>query len=139
MSPSRDNPLVRFSAFWWGIGVILLFFVILLVTRAIVGGGEAKDPLEEAARKTRLKTLAQIEAAQEANLEARVVEEGETVQLSPEGVFGHVAKQLLAAEPTKVDDPAQVIPGSAAAEALAAAGGEADTGAVDALTPAAST
>lgn len=139
MDPSRDNPLVRFSAFWWGIGVILLFFVILVVTRLIVGGGEAKDPLEEAARKNRLKTLVEIDAAQQANFDAKVVEEGQTVQLAPEGVFDHVGRQLVAAGPSKVEDPAQVIPGSAAAEALAEAGGEADTGAVDDLTPPAGT
>lgn len=136
---SRDNPFVRFAAFWWGIGVILLFFVILLVTRAIVGGGDAEDPLEETARKNRLKTLAGIEAAQQAYFEAKVVEEGKTVQLDPEGVFEHVGSQLLAAQPSKVDDPAQVVPGSAAAEALATAGGEADTEGVDALTPEAGT
>ena len=136
---SRDNPFVRFTAFWWGIGVILLFFVVLLITRAVVGGGKAPDPLEEAARKTRLKNLAGIEAAQEANFQAKVVEEGSTVQLHPEGVFEHLGAQLIEAKPVKVDDPAQVVPGSAAAEALAAAGGEVDLTAVDALTPEAGT
>lgn len=136
---SRDNPLVRFSAFWWGIGVILLFFVVLLVTRFFVGGGDAPDPLEEAARKNRLKTLAELEAGQQANLDPKVIEEGAVVQLHPEGVFEHLGSALVGSTPTKVDDPAQVVPGSAAAEALAAAGGEVDLEAVDALTPEAGT
>lgn len=138
MSSPRDNPLVRFAAFWWGIGVILLFFVILLVTRAVVGGGEAVDPLEETARKNRLKTLAEIENAQAANLVPKDLGDG-MVQLPPEAVFAHLGAELLKSSPVKVEDPAQVIPGSAAAEALAAAGGELDLEAVDALTPPAGT
>lgn len=135
---SSDNPLVRFAAFWWGIGVILLFFVILLVTRAMVGGGDAPDPLEEAAALRREKIVTEVKKAQAANLEAREVGDG-MVQLHPEGVFALVGKQLLGTPPAKVDDPAQVIPGSAAAEELASAGGEADTAGVDALTPPAGT
>lgn len=133
-----DNPFVRFAAFWWGIGVISLFFVVLLVTRAFVGGDDP-DPLEEQARINRLKVRNEVDAAQSSAFEVSVVEEGKTVQLPPEAVFAHIGEQLLKAKPTKVEDPAQVVPGTATAEAIAQAGGEADTEGVDALTPPAGT
>ncbi|MGE9269748.1 MAG: hypothetical protein ACQKBU_03010, partial [Verrucomicrobiales bacterium] len=58
-----------------------------------------------------------------------------TVQAKPSDIYPYVGKQLLASNPSKVDDPAQVIPGSAAAEALANAPASADYGAVDAMSP----
>lgn len=140
MEPSRDNPLIRFAAFWWGIGVIALFFVVLVIVRLVVGGGDGKDPLEEAARLNRLKISNQVEQAQAANLAWKKAEEGaETVQADPADIYGYIGGQLLATGPTKVDDPAQVIPGSAAAEALANAPTDTDYGAVDAMTPEAGT
>lgn len=134
MDPSRDNTLIRFTAFWWGIGVISLFFVILLLVRLTKGGDEGGDPLEESARFERLEIRNQVDAAQQANLAPKVVEEGVSVQVLPEDAFEMLGKQLLAAKPSKVEDPAQVIPGTASAEALASAP-EADSGSVDALTP----
>lgn len=140
MEPTRDNPLIRFAAFWWGIGVITLFFVVLIVVRLIAGGGDGEDPLEEAARLNRLKISNEVNAQQAASLEWAAAEEGaETVQAKPSDIYGYVGSQLLASGPTKVDDPAQVIPGSAAAEALANAPAEVDFSAVDAMTPAVGT
>ncbi|MGE9269747.1 MAG: hypothetical protein ACQKBU_03005, partial [Verrucomicrobiales bacterium] len=69
MEPTRDNPLVRFAAFWWGVGVIALFFVVLVVVRLSVGGDDVPNTLEEAARLERMKTSQQVESSQAANLE----------------------------------------------------------------------
>lgn len=140
MEPTRDNPLVRFAAFWWGIGVIALFFVILIVVRLVAGGGDGVNPLEEAARLNRLKISNAVETSQAANLDWVKAEDGaETVQADPADIYGYVGSELLATKPTKIDDPAQVIPGSAAAEVLANAPSGADYGAVDAMTPPAGT
>ncbi len=139
MDPSRDNPMARFTAFWWGIGVILLFFVVLFITRLVAGGGEARNSLEETARLNRLKVRAQVEESQKANLHAWTVSEDKTtVKAHPEAVFGLVGKQLVASKPTASTDAAQVVPGSPTAEKLAESP-EADAGAVDQLTPAAGT
>lgn len=136
MEPTRDNPLVRFAAFWWGIGVISLFFVVLVVVRWVADEGDGSNPLEEAAALDRLKIRNRVESAQSANLEGwQEVEEGKTVKAEPEAIFGFVGDRLLGEGPRKVEEAAQVIPGSAAAEALAEQGGEADLGAVDELTP----
>ena len=138
MASNRDNPLVRFAAFWWGAGVIALFFVILFAVRLAAGGGDALDPLEHAAAIQRYETRAKVDASQDSNLDWKVVEEGAVVQVPPHAAFEMVGRQLVASQPTKVDDPAWVVPGSAAAEALAAAP-SGDFGAVDAMTPAAGT
>ena len=136
MEPAQDNPLIRFAAFWWGIGVISLFFVVLLLVRWIADDSEAPDPLEQAAAFKRLGTLSDVERAQQEALGTwEPVEEGKTVNADPEAVFGFVGEKLLGKSPAKVDDPAQVIPGSKAAEKLAAGGGELDMASVDALTP----
>jgi len=135
MEPSTDNPLVRFAAFWWGLGVISLFFVVLFVVRLVVGGDEGVDPLERAAAIQRYEARAQVDDAQQGRLQwGEPAEDGSTVQAPPQAVFGMLGKQLIESSPSKVDDPAQVVPGSAAAEALAAAAGP-DLEAVDALTP----
>lgn len=136
MEPARDNPLIRFAAFWWGIGVISLFFVVLFFVRWIADDSDAPNPLEEAAALKRMETLNAVERVQaEAMGTWKPVEEGKTVAADPEAIFGYVGQKLLSQSPQKVDDPAQVIPGSQAAEALAASGGDVDFAAVDALTP----
>jgi mono/diheme cytochrome c family protein len=119
--------------------VISLFFVVLVITRLVVGGSDAPDPLEESARLKRLEVRAKVDADQKAALASWTVsEDGATVQADPEAVFDLVGKQLVASKPTGVTDPAQVVPGSPTAEKLAAAPA-ADTGGVDGLTPAAGT
>ena len=138
MEPSRDNPLVRFSAFWWGIGVISLFGVLLLIIWLKSGGNSGIEPLEQAAAIKRYEIRAGVDSAQQSNLDWKVVEEGSTVQVPPTAAFELVGGQLLASKPSKVDDPAQVIPNTPSAEKLAA-GPSADYGVVDALTPAAGT
>ncbi|MEP4079139.1 c-type cytochrome [Haloferula sp.] len=138
MEPTRDNPLVRFTAFWWGIGVISLFGVLLLILWLRSGGNSGIEPLEQAAAIKRYEIRAGVDAAQNANLEWKVVEKGSTVQVPPVATFEMVGGQLLASKPSKVEDPAQVIPNTPTAETLAG-GPSADYDAVDALTPAAGT
>ena len=31
MDPTRDNPIIRFTTFWWGIGTFLIFALLLAV------------------------------------------------------------------------------------------------------------
>ena len=138
MEPSRDNPLVRFSAFWWGVGVISLFGVLLLIIWLRAGGDSGIEPLEQAAAIKRYEIRSQVDAGQAANLGWKVVEEGSTVQVPPTAAFEMVGGQLLASKPSKVEDPAQVIPNSPTALKLADSP-SADFGAVDAMTPAAGT
>ncbi|MGB6223508.1 c-type cytochrome, partial [Haloferula sp.] len=138
MEPTRDNPLVRFSAFWWGIGVISLFGVLLLILWLRSGGNSGIEPLEQAAAIKRYEIRASVDAAQAANLDWKVVDEGSAVQVPPEVVFETLGEQLIASTPSKVDDPAQVIPNSPTSEKLAA-GPSADYAAVDNMTPPAGT
>jgi mono/diheme cytochrome c family protein len=134
MEPTRDNPLVRFSAFWWGIGVISLFGVLVLILWLRSRGDSGIGPLEQAAAIKRYEIRGSVDAAQSANLDWKVVEEGVAVQVPPTVAFEMVGSQLIASKPSKVDDPAQVIPNTPTAEKLAA-GPSADFGAVDAMTP----
>ncbi|MFC7335866.1 c-type cytochrome [Haloferula chungangensis] len=136
MEPSRDNPLIRFSAFWWGISVISLFGVLVLILWLRSGGNSGIEPLEQAAAIKRYEVRASIDAAQKASLDSwKVVEEGSTVQVPPTAAFEMVGAQLIASKPSKIEDPAQVIPNTPTAEKLAG-GPSADYAAVDALTPA---
>lgn len=134
MEPNRDNPLSRFAAFWWGIGVISLFFVTLLIVRISVGGGDGDDPLEQAAAIQRYQTRAMVDSAQQANFEPKVVEEGVTAQVDPETVFALVGKELVASKPTKQEDPLNW-----GGEGDPPGAGEVDLGSVDAMTPEAGT
>ena len=31
MDPTRDNPIIRFTTFWWGIGTFFIFALLLAV------------------------------------------------------------------------------------------------------------
>jgi mono/diheme cytochrome c family protein len=123
MDPSRDNPIIRFTTFWWGIGTFFIFAVLL----AVIWLFARSEPttLEDAAAKPRYETKAMIDAAQAASLSAEAIKAATLV----------VAKQLAASKPTAVEKPAQVVPGSESAKKLAAAPAV-DTSAIDA--PAAS-
>lgn len=135
MSSTSDNPLVRFAAFWWALGVFSLFGVILLALKLFSGSGDAPDPLEEAAAVKRYDARSAVDAAQAANLGYKEVEKGKVVQVPPADVFALVGKDLLAA-PVAVEKPEQIVPGSDRQMAAADAP-PSDFGAVDALTPAA--
>lgn len=135
MSNHSDNPLSRFAAFWWGLGVFSLFGVLLLALRFFAGGEESSNPLEEAAAAERLAIRAEVEAAQEAAFAYKVLEEGKTVQVPPHEVFGLVGERLLSNKPVAVKKPEQMVPGGEA-QLAAADAPSADFSAVDALTPA---
>lgn len=135
MSSTSDNPLVRFAAFWWALGVFSLFGVIMLALKLFSGSGDAPDPLEEAAAVKRYDARAAVDTAQAANLGYKEVEAGKIVQVPPADVFALVGKDLLAA-PTAVEKPEQIVPGSQRQMDLANAP-TGDFAAVDALTPAA--
>ena len=74
MSSSSDNPFVRFTAFWWALGVFSLFGVILLVMKLFTSGPSDTNPLEEAAAVKRYETRSAVDAAQAAALGYKVVE-----------------------------------------------------------------
>ncbi len=81
MSSSSDNPLVRFAAFWWALGVFALFGFILLVVKLFTGSGEKPNALEEAAAAKRYEVRATVKAAQDAAFQYKEVEKGKVVQV----------------------------------------------------------
>jgi mono/diheme cytochrome c family protein len=119
MDPSRDNPILRFTTFWWGIGTFLIFALLL----AIIWAFNNSDPttLEDAAAKPRYETKVKIDAAQAANISP------ESLQAAVEAL----GPQLIAAKPAAVEKPEQIVPGSATALAIANAPAV-DTTAIDA-------
>ncbi len=123
MDPTRDNPIIRFTTFWWGLGTFfifaLLFAVIWLFARS------SPETLEDAAAKARYETRAKIDAAQAAGLTPEAIATASVT----------IGKQLAASKPVAVEKPAQVVPGSETAKKLAAAPAV-DTSKIDA--PAAS-
>lgn len=121
MDPSRDNPLIRFTTFWWGIGTFLIFAALLAAIWLFVRPEPAS--LEDAAAKPRYATKAKIDAAQAANLSSESIEAAAVT----------VAKRLADSKPVAVSVPAQVVPGSDTAKKLAAAPAV-DTKSVDAAT-----
>lgn len=119
MDPTRDNPIIRFTTFWWAIGTFFIFALLLAVIWLFVRGTPAT--LEDAQAKVRYETRAKVEAAQ-------------ATSLTPEAIAAAAAamsKQLATSKPVAVELPAQVIPGSATAMKLAAAPAV-DTSAIDA-------
>jgi mono/diheme cytochrome c family protein len=119
MDPSRDNPILRFTTFWWGIGTFLIFALLL----AVIWAFNKSEPttLEDAAAKPRYETKAKIDAAQAANIPAGNIE----------AAIVTVGKQLAASKPIAVEKPEQIVPGSPTSVKMAAAPAV-NTAAVDA-------
>lgn len=120
MDPNRDNPIIRFASFWWGLGIFLIFALALAVI-ALFSRDAAEDPLELAAAAKRYDTK-------------DVVAEEQAKALSKEALAAAipaVAKQLAASKPVAVAMPEQVVPGSPTAQKLAEAPAV-DTSAIDA-------
>lgn len=136
MSSSSDNPFVRFTAFWWALGVFSLFGVLLLVTKLFTSDTEESNPLEEAAAAKRYEMRTTVDAAQAAGLGYKEVEKGKVVQVPPTVVFKHVGETLLAGKPAPVKQDTQLIPGSPSAVNAANAAKPVDLEAVNKLTPA---
>ena len=119
MDPTRDNPILRFTTFWWGIGTFFIFALLLGVIWSFNSSSPAT--MEDKAAEPRYATKAKIDAAQAANLSAESIESAMVT----------VGQQLVASKPVAVEKPAQVIPGSETAKKLAAAPAV-DTKAIDA-------
>jgi mono/diheme cytochrome c family protein len=119
MDPTRDNPIIRFTAFWWGIGTFFIFALLLAVIWLFVR--DEPTSIEDAQAKVRYETRAKVEAAQAASLTAEAVA----------AATAKMSKQLATSKPVAVELPAQVVPGSETAKKLAAAPAV-DTTAIDA-------
>lgn len=119
MDPYRDNPLLRFFTFWWGLAAFLIFAVGL----AIVLVFQDKQPktLEDVAGDVRYEIKAMVDADQ-----AKALPED-----ALQSVADSVVDQLVHEKPLAVESPEQVVPGSPTSERLAAAPAI-DTSAIDA-------
>ncbi len=123
MDPSRDNPIIRFATFFWGLGTFFIFALIFAVIWIFNHSEPAS--MEDAAAKPRYATKAKIDTAEAANISLEAIEKAIPV----------VSKSLAASKPVAVEVPAQIVPGSDTAKKLASAPAV-DTKAIDA--PAAS-
>jgi mono/diheme cytochrome c family protein len=119
MDPNRDNPILRFTTFWWALGAFMIFGLLLALI--LFFKGDPAETLEDAAAKPRLETKAKVDAAQAQSLPAEIIE----------AAVPATAAMLAASKPVAVEKPEQVVPGSATAETLASAP-PVDTAAVDA-------
>lgn len=135
---SSDNPLIRFAAFWWALGVFSLFAVLLIALKIFGGGAPENDPLEEAAAAKRYETASKVHAAQEANFAFKEVEAGKVVQVPPHVAFDAVGKQLLGSKPAPVKADTQIVPGGIVEKEKMAQKGP-DMSEVDKITPPADT
>lgn len=119
MDHTRDNPLIRFATFWWGLGTFLIFALLLAVIWFFNNDDVAT--MEDAAAGPRYVTKARIDAAQAAVLTPAAIDAAITAE----------GKKLVASKPVAVEKPEQVVPGSETSKKLAAAPAV-DTSALDA-------
>jgi mono/diheme cytochrome c family protein len=119
MDPNRDNPIIRFTTFWWAFWTFLIFAVLLAVIALF--NRKTPETLEDVVAKARYETKAKVDQAQAASLSQEAIEAAIPV----------VAQKLAASKPAAVEKPDQVVPGSPAALKLASAPAV-DTAAVDA-------
>ena len=138
MSSNSDNPLSRFSAFFWALGVFSLFGVIVLALKLFSSDTSERNPLEEAAATKRYEVRQTVDAAQSAGFAYKEVEKGKTVQVPPHDVFAQLGSSLVSQKPAGVVNDAQIVPGGPVAELKALEKGP-DMSAIDKLTPAADT
>lgn len=124
MDPTRDNPIIRFTTFWWAIGSFLVFALLLAVI--FLFNRKSPETLEDVVAKTRYETKATVDKAQAEALSKEAIE----------AAIPGVAAKLATTKPMAVEKPDQVVPGSATAKHLAAAPAV-DTSAVDAAPTAA--
>lgn len=124
MDPTRDNPLIRFSTFWWALGTFLIFAILLSVLWLFLKG-EPSTP-EDSAASTRYETKQKIVEAQAAVISPEALEQA----------VASTAAALATSKAVAVEKPEQIVPGSPTAEKLAAGGGEGgDMEAINAMTP----
>ena len=74
MDFTRDNPLKRFTAFWIGLGIFLIFGALALIVSPLAS--ERQDKAYEIKEAKRLDTKRGILIAQETDLESRDLEKG---------------------------------------------------------------
>lgn len=109
MDHSRDNPLRRFTSFWWGIGAFLIFALVLTVVWLFVP--KQPDGMEDVEAKGRYEKKAVNDAAQATSLSNEAIDAAALV----------VSKQLVVSKPVAMEVPTQIVPGSATSLKLAAA------------------
>lgn len=109
MDPTRDNPILRFTTFWWGIGTFMIFALLLAVIWFFNGKPPAN--LEDVVAKARYETRAKVDQAQATELSQDAIKAAMT----------EVAKKLASSKPAAVEKPDQVIPDSPTAKKLAGA------------------
>ena len=100
IDPSRDNPLIRFASFWWGLSTFCAFALILALV--VLFNRKAPETLEDEAAKARYKTKAEVIAAQAASLKPEALE----------AAIPAVAAKLAASKPAAVEKPEQAVPGA---------------------------
>jgi hypothetical protein len=105
IDPSRDNPLIRFASFWWGLATFFAFALILALV--ILFNRNAPETLEDEAAKARYQTKAEVIAAQVASLKPEAIE----------AAIPAVAAKLAASKPAAVEKPEQAVPAPQAAPA----------------------
>lgn len=118
MDHTRDNPLIRFATFWWGLGTFLIFAILLAVIWFF--NNDEVATMEDAAAAPRYETKARIDEAQAAVLSPADID----------AAVATVGKQLVAAKPAAVEKPEQVVAGSETSKKLADAPAV-DTSAMD--------
>ena len=109
IDPSRDNPLIRFASFWWGLATFFAFALILALV--ILFNRKAPETLEDEAAKARYQTKAEVIAAQAASLTPEAIEAATPA----------VAAKLAASKPAAVEKPEQAVPAPQAAPTAPAA------------------
>jgi mono/diheme cytochrome c family protein len=107
MDSNHDHPFVRFTAFWWAVGLFAMFAVLLGVVWFFVR--ESPESLEAARNAERRAIRLKAEAAQAAHFERKVLVEGKTAQVAPAEVFKLVGRGLVATKPVAVEKPEQRI------------------------------
>jgi len=91
----RDTPLRRFNTFWWGLGLFVVFGLVILIIKNFIQSDERYSADDEVG-KARIVKKEQVDAAQAALLEYK--KEGDSVQLPPSALFG-VAGDFIETKP----------------------------------------
>jgi len=108
MDPTRDNPIIRFNAFWWTLWTFLSFALVLAAILGVIR--QTPTSLEDAAAVARYVTKDRILKAETAALSGAEIT----------AAIPNVAAELSSSKPTAVEKPEQVVPGSPTALKLAA-------------------
>ena len=108
MDPNRDNPIIRFATFWWGIGTFMLF--ALLFAAFWFFYHKPLVTLEDVVANTRYETKARVQREQATSLPVEVID----------AAIPAVARTLVAAKPAAVEKPDQVVPDTPTARKLVA-------------------